>query len=211
MQYTAFPALVDTLVHRFCTACDAPRLAYAQISRPPKPPALIEPRTTDPPGQRRGPPPPTRQDLLRLAHVLRYVHVVRKRRQSVAVADLAKAISQDGNSRLLSTSFLRKCPYLSVTSRRFHGDRHVRLKVDDPWRTLADVIDALADPHSGRTDVDTLKKIFYALCPAFNRRLPKGIPTLSDFLAAFPGTFDTSTPGGFPCRHPGRRPLRLGA
>ena len=202
MQDTAFPALVDTLVHRFCAACDALRLAYVQISRPPKPPALIEPRTTD----RRGPPPPTRQDLLRLAHVLRYVHVLRKRRQSVAVADLARAISQDGNNRPLSTSFLRKCPYLSVTSRRFRGDRlcrpYVGLKVNDPWQTLADVIDALADPHGGHTDVDTLKEVFYALCPAFNRRLPKGIPTLHDFLTAFPGTFDTSTPGTVRCLAP---------
>ena len=77
----------------------------------------------------------------------------------------------------------------------------------DPWRTLADVIDVLGRGEAGGADVELVVKAFYALCPGFNKLLPKGLSGLRDLFAAFPGTFAVSPQDKVRCAAPFDDPL----
>lgn len=62
-----------------------------------------------------------------------------------------------------------------------------------------DVIDVLGRGEAGGADVELVVKTFYALCPDFNKLLPKSLSDLRDLFAAFPGTFEVSPQGSVRC------------
>ena len=197
-RFVAFAECVDEAVDWFCAVCDGPRLAYGHWIDPPKPPTLVGPMDE---GGRRW--VPSRQKLLRLVEVLEYFHAVRKHRQSVSFAELARAVYEGGDERILSASFLRGCPYVREISRRRRPGEprqgYVKLDVKKPWETLGDVIEVLNDREGGGADVDLVVKVFYSLFPGFNKLLPKGLSNLRDLFVAFPGTFEVSSDGKVRC------------
>ena len=200
-RFVAFAECVDKAVDWFCAVCDGPRLAYGQMIDPPKPPTLVGPMDE---GGRRW--VPSRRNLLRLVEVLEYFHAVRKHRQLVSFAELARAVCEGGDERILSASFLRGCPYVREYSRRRRPgeprQRYVKLDVKKPWETLGDVIEVLNDREGGGADVDLVVKVFYSLCPGFNKLLSKGLSNLRDLFVAFPGTFEVSSDGKVRCVAP---------
>ena len=131
---------------------------------------------------------------MRLVEMLAYFHTVRGNRQSVSLTELARAISVEDETNLPPVASLHRYPYVREYSRRKTGEprqRYLKLDVRNAWETLADVIDVLGD-HKGGADVDLTARVFYSLCPGFNKLLPKGVRNLGDLFAAFPGTFEVS-------------------
>ena len=182
---------VDGWVDWFCAVCDGPRLAYAHMVCPP-PPTLLEPVSVN--GRRRV---PSRRNLLGLVEVLAYFHAVRGNRQSISLTELARAISQEDEARLFAVASLHRYPYVREYARRRKSgeprQRYLKLDVRNAWETLADVMGVLGDGEGGGADVDLVARVFYALCPGFNKLLPKGLANLRDLFAAFPGTFEVSS------------------
>ena len=193
-----FAGRVDGLVDLFCAVCDGPRLAYGRIVNSPKPPALLEPMS-----ERGRHWVPSRRKLLGLVEVLGYFHAVRGHRQSVSLAELARAISSGEEERMPSVSSLHRYPYVREYSRRIRRgeptQRYVRLDVNDPWEALGDVMGVLDDGDGAGADVDLVVKVFYSLCPGFNKLLPNGLSSLRELFAAFPGTFKVSAEGKVRC------------
>ena len=205
----AFAGLVDELLDWFCAVCDGPRLAYGRIVNPPKPPALLGPME-DGRGQSTRQWVPSRRNLLRIVKLLEYYHRVRGRRQSVSLAELARAVEAGREEWVLSSSLVRNCAYFHEYGRCWKRgmprQRYLKLEVRYPWQTLADVIDVLGCGEEGGADVELVVKAFYSLCPGFNRMLPKGLSRLEDLFRAFPGTFEVSREGKVRCLAPFENP-----
>lgn len=197
----AFAARVDGWVDAFCAACDAPWLAYERIVNPPKPPTLVGPPETGPRSARHW--VPSKRRLLQTVRLLEYFHGVRGTRQSVSLAELERAAEAGGHRWLLLNSLVGGCNFLQEYRRRIGQglprQRYVRLVVRYPWKALADVIDVLGRGEAGGADVDLVERAVYSLCPEFRKVLPRGLRSLRDLLAAFPGTFEVSSEGRVRC------------
>ena len=189
---TGFADRVDGLMEWFCMVCDGPRLAYVRMVWPQAPPTLLAPVS-----ERRGRYVPSKQKLLGLAEMLEYFHAVRGKRQSISLTELARAIKEEDEWRLPAVASLCRYPYVwEYSRRRKRGEprqRYLKLNVWNAWETLADVIGVLGDGEDGGADVDLVVRMFYAICPDFNKKLPKGLSNLGELFAAFPGTFEVSS------------------
>ena len=113
---SAFTDCVDGWVDGFCEACDGPRLAHGRIVNPPKPTALLGPMAGGLQSPRRW--VPARRKLLRIVKLLAYFHRVRGSRESVSLAELARAVDAGREEWLLSNSLVRSCSYFHEYRRR---------------------------------------------------------------------------------------------